>query len=72
MKFRWERFQTGEFKSSPFTLQSRLVIHEEAGYKKPTLLKLLSEIRELLFQVRDFFLEDRDLTFQARDLLPHG
>ena len=72
MKFRWERFQTGEFKSSPFTLQSRLVIHEEAGYKKTTLLELLSESRKLLFQVRDFFLEDRHLTFQARDLLPHG
>ncbi len=72
MKSTWERFQTGAFKSSRCIHQSRLVIHEEAGYKKPTLLKLLSEIRELLFQVRDFFLEDRDLTFQAHDLLPHG
>lgn len=44
----------------------------KAGATKRFLLKLLSEIRELLSQVRDFFLQGCDITFQARDLLPHG
>ncbi len=49
-----------------FALPSVLV---SAGARKAPLLKLLAEIRELLFQVGDFFLQGCDLIFQAGEAL---